>query len=183
MSLSIIEQEYPNDFGGVLTRYRNQMNKSQNGIIKWNKVITSCNGYTEAIHLIGDLIRDILKHREIDELNELKDLITKVIMKRQGQLDRNYNSNIESGEKHDYTLDAWKNLFIKIKGATRIWIVVFILLLLALVFGFMGYRNIIGWYYCIPFIIMLCLILYSTSIRFFILKPSAYLQYYLTRKS
>ena len=111
------------------------MNKSQNGIIKWNKVITSCNGYTEAIGLIGDLIRDALKHREIDELSELKDLITKVIMKRQGQLDRNYNNDIESGEKHDYTLDAWKNLFIKIKGATRIWIVVLILLLFTLVFG------------------------------------------------
>ena len=58
LALLIIEQ-----------RYKYAINKSEDGIINWQKIIPSCKGYTHAIDMIGNSIQDAQRQKEIQLLD------------------------------------------------------------------------------------------------------------------
>ena len=126
MAFSIIEQRFPDKFKGVLEKYKQEFNKSQDGRINMKNVIPSSKGYTHAIGMIGDLIHKAQRKRKIHDLDQLKKSVEKVISIRTKQSNRNrlknkVNKQEESiRQKHLYALKAWKSLLNKIKAVETV---------------------------------------------------------------
>ena len=163
MAFQIIQQLYPEDYSNVLSRYQTQLENCEDGKIDWKQVIPTCYGYITAINLIGDLIHDAARQKEIPQLGSLKVFIERVILRRKTLLDRHRFNSLESGDIENLDtqkirygqyeeLKAWKDFLFKIKDCELVksqkpknWvlIVVAILIFLVLIFAFLGMFKII----------------------------------------